>query len=266
MILTISNNSETLSLGQLGANSSHHFLGPVRGVLPTGPNGLAAINTLQVPPLNDAQTRAVTLSYNYTLDQQGLDSNISCIYDTQSPIIAWGMQNNTYMLEDYGTCDGLAHVFGHITSENPITVPNNYKTLLFWACKSIPTVGEDPVYYIYLRGFQNYATAIGNITCTVSQIQPAIFPVIYQSKKGIFSTKELIRTSKPGNTTLASIEMALSELGNTILQSQSGQSNVVAESVIALGVQSLGLSPNETNKAYLPLYAAMIQGILVNQV
>jgi hypothetical protein len=43
------------------------------------------------------------------------------------------------------------------------------------------------------------------------------------------------------------------------------QKNVMAESVIDLGVQSLRLSPYERKKAYFASYAAMIQGILVNQ-
>ena len=137
---------------------------------------------------------------------------------------------------------------------------------MFWACMSTPAGGEDPVYYIYLRGRERYATAIGNITCTVSPTRPAIFPVMYQSKADIFSTKELVGTSKPGNITSMIIMRALAQLGDIVLQSQSLQSNVVAESIIALGVQSLGLSPNKTSETYLQLYAAMIQGILVNQV
>jgi len=263
MISTISNDSESLDLGQLGANSSHHFLGPVRGTLPFGPNDLAAFDTLQVSPLHDARTRAVILSYNYTLEHQGLSSSVSCIYDTQSPIIVSGIPNNTFTLGVDGNCDGLAHVFEHGT---PIEMTNSLKSLVFWACKSIPSAREDPVYYIYLRGRENYATAIGNITCTVSPIQPAIFPVMYESRRRIFSTKELIGTSEPGNITSDCMGRALIGLANFVLQSQSAESNLVAESVIALGVQSLGLSPNEANKAYLPLYAAMIQGILVNEV
>jgi hypothetical protein len=263
MISTISNDSESLDLGQLGTNSSHHFLGPVRGILPIGPNGLAALNTLEVSPLDDAQTRAVTLSYNYTLDHQGLASNVSCIYDTQSPIRFSAIPANTLLVGVNGTCDGLAHVFA---SGTPIPTSNSNNTLTFWACKSIPTAGEGPVYYIYLRGRVEYAATIGNITCTVSQTQPAIFPVMYQSKTGIFSTKELIGTSEPGNITSLFIVRALVGLRSVVLQSQSLQSNQVAESVITLGGQALRLSPVEKNEAYLPLYAAMIQGILVNQV
>jgi len=218
MISTISNHSESLDLGQLGANSSHHFLGPVHGVLPTGPNGLAAFNTLQASPLDDAQARAVILSYNYTPDHQGLASNVSCIYDTQSPVMASRVPNNTYVLGVDGTCDGLVHVFAN---ETPILTPNTDNTLMFWACMSTPAGGEDPVYYIYLRGRERYATAIGNITCTVSPTRPAIFPVMYQSKADIFSTKELVGTSKPGNITSMIIMRALAELGDIVLQSQS---------------------------------------------
>jgi len=263
MISTISNDSESLDLGQIGANSSHHFLGPVRGILPIGPNGIAAFNTLEVSPLGDARTRAVILSYNYTLDHQGLASNVSCIYDKQSPIRFSAIPNNTFLVGVNGNCDGLAQVF---ENKNPIPTSNSNNTLTFWACKSIPTTVEGSVYYIYLRGRVEYEATIGNITCTVFPTQPAIFPVMYQSKTDIFSTKELIGTSEPGNITSLFILRALIGLRSMVLQSQSLQSNQVAESVVTLGGQALRLSPFEKNEAYLPLYAAMIQGILVNQV
>lgn len=69
-----------------------------------------------------------------------------------------------------GTCDGLAHVFVNGTL---VAIPNTNNTLMFLECKSIPTAGEDPIYYIYLRGRVDYAAAIGNITCTISPAQAA---------------------------------------------------------------------------------------------
>jgi hypothetical protein len=84
-----SNNSESLVLGQLGTNSSLRFLGPTRGVVPIGPSGIRGLGTLPPSPLSDAETNVAILSYNYTFDHQGLISNISCTYDTQSPIRYW---------------------------------------------------------------------------------------------------------------------------------------------------------------------------------
>jgi hypothetical protein len=167
------------------------------------------------------------------------------------------------LLAANATCDGLADV---LTNVIYLPTPNTQNTLTSWACKSIPTDGEDPAYYIYLRGRMNYETAIGNITCTVSPIQPGIFPVMYQSKTGVFSTKDQIKISEPAKIFSGSIEEALLGLTGVVWQSQTIQSNVMAESVIGLGVQSLRLLPYEKDKAYLALYAAMIQGILVNQV
>jgi hypothetical protein len=187
----LSNNSQSVILGQLGANSSLHFSGPVRGVLPISPNSLPGLDTLnRVKPSlpSDAKTNAPILSYNYTLDHQGVASTISCIYDPESPIRFSAVPNNTLVAAN-GSCNaiGLAEVWN---TPGFFEYPNTNNTLTSWACKSIPTVEQDPAYYIYLRGLFRYSTAIGNITCTVFPIQPALFPVTYQSSTGIFLTQE----------------------------------------------------------------------------
>jgi hypothetical protein len=271
-----SNNSQSVILGQLGANSSLHFSGPVRGVLPIRPNSLPGLDTLnRVKPslLPDAKANAPILSYNYTLNHQGLASNISCIYDRESPIRFSAVPNNTHLVGANGSCNGigLADIW---MNTSIIIFPNTNKTLTIWACKSMQTVKQDPAYYIYLRGLLYYSTAIGNITCTVFPIQPALFPVKYQSSTGIFSTQERIAptTFQPASLFSHFIEQAILGLAGVVSQSQSLVDNLVAESVIDLGVQSLSLFPYTPNNQYLPynqylpLWAAMIQGILVNQV
>jgi hypothetical protein len=263
-----SNNSQGVILGQLGANSSLHFSGPVRGVLPICPNSLPSLDPLnRVKPslLSDAKTNAPILSYNYTLNHQGLASNISCIYDPESPISFSAVPNNTLLMEANGSCNGigLANIWKNTSS---MILPNTNSTLTFWACKSIPTVEQNPAYYIYLRGRIFYSSAIGNITCTVFPIQPALFPVTYQSSTGIFSTQERITTLQPASLFSEFIEQSIIELAGLVSQSQTLAANLVVESVIKLGVQSLRLPPYAQNSQYLPLYAAMIQGILVDQV
>ncbi|KAJ2926290.1 hypothetical protein H1R20_g10801, partial [Candolleomyces eurysporus] len=69
--------NETSSLNQLGVHGGIRFLGSTKGVLPIGPNGVPAfdsLNTQANPLLYPAIQRGI-ISYNYTLDQQGLETN-----------------------------------------------------------------------------------------------------------------------------------------------------------------------------------------------
>ena len=181
MFSTISSDSASLNLGQLGANSSHHFLGPVRGVLPMGPNlnDLATVNTLQVSPINDPQTMAVIVSYNYTLDHQGPAIDVSCIYDTQSPVKASEIPLGPAILGINGSCDGLlAHAF---VNETLVAISTD-NTFMFWACKSIPTAGRDPLFQLrqkckgYIR--QRISDHLSNSQVAASVPDLVIIPVL----------------------------------------------------------------------------------------
>ena len=258
----ISNNTEALALSQLGAEDGLRFLGPIRGVLPIGPNGVPAFNTLK--PSVFEKNPAGMISYNYTLDLQGLHSNITCKYDTVSPIRFAAVTNNTLMVTYNATCadDGLADV---LTNVLQLTTPNGNNTLTSWSCKSVQTPnGPDPTYYIYLRGRLNYMAAIGNITCALSPIQPAVFPVMYHSSPGIFSSQQ--PTANFTNTFPTLIERVLAAFTGTIRGSQSIESNLVAESVFTFGVKSFRLPPYQRDDQYLRLYEAMIQGMMEYQV
>jgi hypothetical protein len=259
----ISNNTEALSLSQLGAEDGLRFLGPIRGVLPIGPNGVPAFNTLK--PSVFEKNPAGMISYNYTLDLQGFDSNITCKYENVSPIRFSAVTNNTRFVAYNATCsdDGLADVLTNVTQ---FATPNTDNTLTSWSCKSAQTGnGPDPTYYIYLRGRgQFYETEIGNITCALSPIQPAVFPVMYQTSPGIFSSQEPTATFT--NTFPTLIERVLVALAGVIQEAQSTQSNLVAESVITFGVKAFRLPPYQQNDQYLRLYEAMIQGMIEYQV
>ena len=256
-------NSQSLAFTQLGANDGMHFLGPIRGVLPLGPNGVASLNTLQLSPF-DTNAEAM-ISYNYTLNQQGFASDITCEYDNQSPINFTAVPGNPLMVAYNASCPdlGLASVLTNVVD---YPTPNTNNTLTFWACKS----AQEPTYHVYLRGRIKYAP-IANITCIVSSIQPEIFPVEYQSAPNIFSSKEPnasfanapLANATPG---LILIEHALGGLGAVIQESQNIQSNLVAESVITFGVKNFKLEPYERNEKYLRLYEAMIKGILEYEV
>jgi len=257
-----SNNSESLILGELGLSSSLRFLGPTRGVLPLGPNGIRGLGALKPSPLDDVENNAAIHSYNYTFDHQGLTSNISCIYDTQSPIIFLPGPDDTSAAWVNGSCNEIGVtdvVASYWTSDTN-------GTLTLWACKYISTGEQYPAYYIYLRGRADYATTIGNISCNVSSIQPAIFPVTYQSSTGVFSTEERITASAPTEPFSDLIDDAIWNFQGVLQQAQTVSVNLVAALVQDLGVQVWKLPPGEQNEQYLRLYEAMIQGILVDEV
>ena len=260
--LLLSNNSESLILGELGLSPSLRFLGPTRGVLPIGPNGIPGLGSLKPSPLSDAENNAAIHSYNYTFDQQGLTSNTSCIYAPQSPIIFSPVSNDTSAVWVNGSCNeiGLTDVVTYYST------PDTNGTLALWACESIPTGEQYPAYYIYLRGRAVYARAIGNISCTLFPIQPAVFPVTYQSSTGVFSTEERITASAPTENFSYLIKYALLVLRGVLQQAQTISVNLVASLVHDLGVQALELLPTKPDEQYLPLYEAMLQGILVDEV
>ena len=238
-----------------------HFIGPIRGVLPLGPNGVASLNTLQPSPFNI--NAAAMISYNYTLSHQGFTSNITCIYDDKSPIRYTAVPGDPFLLAYNASCPdlGLASV---LTDVVDYPTPNTNNTLTFWACKSVPIDRKEPTYYIYLRGREQYAPIAGNITCLVSSIQAAIFPVEYQSVPRIFSSSE--PNAIFSNPTPAFIEQVVGGLGEIILESQNIKSNLVAESVVTFGVEYLQLAPYQHNDRYLSLYEEMIKGIIEYEV
>ena len=65
---------------------------PLRGALPIGPNGARAFDTLNsstLEHLNVAARKSQSDSdsfYTYTLEQQGIESSINCIRESQSPV------------------------------------------------------------------------------------------------------------------------------------------------------------------------------------
>jgi len=187
--------------------------------------------------------------------------------DTQSPIRFSAVANNTLLLNAQGFCNetGLAD-FLDIPIEDHIVpmVGHASDILTLWACKSLPTGEQDTHYYIYLRELGSYFGGGNlNISCAVSPIQPAIFPVTYQSSSRVFSTQEPSATSAPAiNSDF--IERAILALYLAVYLAQTATVNLVADSVEALGVQA-GLY-EESGQYLLPLYEAMIQGILVDEV
>jgi hypothetical protein len=234
-------------------------------VVPNGPDGIPAFDTLTYFPLSksetDPKTGVISAPFNYTLELQGLSSNIKCFNDTtESPISFWAVPGGTPFVYQYnGTCPS-----GREILTDTFILPNSNNTLGFWACDTSSPGGSEQ-YKLYLRGRVNYEPSIGNITCTVSSIQPAIFAVTYQSRSDSFST-QFKSTAAVTNASSELTQRAITALATVVYNSQSAQSNLLAESVISLGLSSFELPPYNQSETYLQLYAAMFQGMIEYEV
>jgi hypothetical protein len=227
----------------------------MQGVLPIGPNGVPAFNTLSSFPTSNGPPGL--LPYNYTLNLQGLANEIHCNYTSQSPIVFTAVSPG--LLQYNGTCPaGMDVLTGAL-----FVVPSGNNTLGFWACQG-PSSGGLESFILYLSGQGFYADAIGNIECTISGVQPATFPLMYSSSSGLFTTQPAIPSTANSSTDL--IVRSVKALGDIVYESQGWQSNLVAESIITFGVKSFGLAPYTPTPAYLRLYESMLEGILEYQV
>jgi len=210
---------------------------------------------------------AGVMSYNYTLDLQGLASNVSCSYEPTSPIL---YDNTSTIIEYSAGCQsiGEAEVLTDLTSYTTLYGEN---TLMFWACQSASNNTQPPSYSVYLCGLNGgYAFNFQNMTCKVGSIQPAVMPVLYQSTNGIFSTgPAVLPANEPVDVSQSAysylVNYTLLALGDVMSRGQNSDSNLVAESVITFGVKSFGLQPYVMNTTYLRLFEQMIQGIIEYQ-
>ena len=252
----ISNKSQNISVGHLSGAPRLRFLGPIRGVLPFVPEGGHIFNTLQ----SSLFSKIGKIPYNYTLEQQGLIGDVNCSYANSSPIKFGAMPEASVdlpLLQYNATCDGAAN---NLMNGITFSVADGHATLGFGACQSSPAAGKMPTYFINLRGRGAYQNSIGNITCSVSAIQAAIYPVTYKSSRRVFSSTKSITNSSWVNPRW--MQRSLIELGGVIYETQNLTSNSVAESVITIGATSFGLSSGQQNPKYLELFQWMIQGIL----
>ena len=200
------NNTVSLTFTQLGAVSGLHLLGSTRGMLPIGPNGIPAFDTLLPSPFTKTAADSF-LPYNYSLDLQGISNNVSCSYGTDSPV-SFGLPFApiTYVYQFNGTCPPGQDFLG-TTAWTTIASEN---TLGFWACET-STSGD--AYDVYLRGIKYYNASIGNITCVVEPVQPAVFKLDYTGKSGVFNSTQTAISTSPGTSTEL-IRRAIGALGN----------------------------------------------------
>jgi hypothetical protein len=255
MLSWYSNNTVSLTFTQLGRVDELHFLGSSRGVLPIGPNGVPGFDNVSASSFKDAVT-APDLFYNYTLNLQGVFSNVTCAY-THNPAsipirYPFTRPKDPLSLWQYnGTCPAGQDIL----SDTTYVVPPSSNPLVFWACKT----GKDS-YTLYIRGSGGYTTGIGNITCIVAPFQPALFPLTYTGQSGVFAVQNPVLISRSTSTEL--LTRAIKGLGDNIMESQNTQSNLLAESIVSFGVKFFELQPYVQNETYLRLFEAMIQGIL----
>ena len=242
-------------------------------MLPIGPNGLPAFDTL-LPSLFTKTAADSFLPYNYSLDLQGISNDVSCFYEIDSPIFFFlPFAPAIYVYQFNGTCPPGQDFLGPTTWT---TIASN-NTLGFWACQ-LSILGD--AYNVYLRGIKNYNASIGNITCIVGPVQPAVFKLDYTGKSGVFnSTQTAISTSSGTSTEL--VRRAIGALGNVrglshtpcnsnlmfyffqiVWQAQNEEANLVAESVFTFGIKNFDLPIYERVDGYLRLYEAMISGII----
>lgn len=272
----ITNNNESLTFSQLGGNGGLHFLGSMRGVLPIGPNGVPEFNTLRPSPFSNPEIMAGMVSYDYTLEQQGLTSNVSCnflptgtnpfsggkILPADPREATGGFLAVTYNLtcSDYGELQVLTNVtFFESTWSN--------NALVYWACQSASNGIRTDSYSIYLAGIGHYSDTIGSINCSVKPIQTAIFPVTYDSTTNIFSAAPPTLESSQVITFPNLLPYALRGLGEVVSEGQNFQSNLVAESVLTFAYKSFNVSVNATRPPeFLWLFERIIQGIIEYEV
>lgn len=105
----------------------------------------------------------------------------------------------------------------------------------------------------------------GNMTCSVSLTQSAIFPVEYRNQTNLFIVNGTAGSSV-STISPALMRGAINSMGHVIWGSQQYEANFVGESVITFGVKSYKLQPFDQSETYLRLYEAMIQGLLDYQV
>lgn len=222
-------------------------------MLPNGPNGISAFDTLDEPLVSTFSDTATALrpSYNYTLDLQGMSSNVSCKYDTTSPINVIDIREG--LIQYSGTCPP-----GQDFLPSPVFVSQSSPhSLGFWACRTAPSANS---YYLYFRGYNTSAHTIGMITCIVSPIQPTVFPLTYTGQTDTFHAQPPISSSPVSSTKLG--DQMIGSIGSIVWETQSSVSNAFAEAITTLGVKSFSLPSNIQAEGYMQLYEAMIQGIL----
>ena len=237
----------------------------MQGILPIGLNGVSVFDTLAPSPLSKPEGAAGMISYDYTLNQQGLKSNVSCGYFDTTPLAAFRadpLSPDAILAITYNaSCAAQGKTEALI--DVPFLTPFSNNTLAYWACQDKTSTAS---YTIYLAGFYGYLRRLGNVTCVINPIQSATYSVMYTSTEDIFSATEANGSSPITFSKL--INNALVGLGGLISDSQNYDANLFAETILDFGLRLFGPSadPDLPYPQYLSVYEQMIQGIIEYEV
>ncbi|KDQ53324.1 hypothetical protein JAAARDRAFT_161814 [Jaapia argillacea MUCL 33604] len=259
ILSSVPGSNNTVTFNQLGGV---RFSGPIRGVLPGGPNGIPVLNHISLSPLTDEILDAA-LSYQYNASLQGFTSNISCIYDSESPITFVNSTTNPGVRGIIGTCPPGHDILGHLEYPS-FLLSSSLNFLGYYACNASST-GSGGSYNLYFRGDGNYINPIGNVTCQLSSARHATYDVTYNSQPGLFSAHPSSSSSSNNQSRLL-IDSAVKAVGDLVWSAQWLQLNSVAESVITFGIKDFGVPPYAHAVQNLRIIEAMIQGVLEYEV
>jgi hypothetical protein len=251
---------------QLMADETVRLLGPLRGVLPIGPDGFRGFNTLNGWDRSSSDSTS-EVDVSYSLIQQGLESEVKCAYDHESPIHYGEDADGPY---SSGTCDsskGLKSVLPF--DAYPIPDPNEVWSLTSWGCRGDQpsptgaTESDTETYILYLRGTMGYVTSIGNITCTLSKLRFRDYNVTYTESGGYFTTQNATTSPEIGrNSTESFLNDLVTVIGDMIWGTQTRSGHVVAESILDTGERLFNVPTNTTNDRHLRLFEGFTQGAL----
>jgi hypothetical protein len=237
------------------------FAAPIRGVLPMGPDGVPGFNRLNSLSSLDAHALAKSASYSYNLELQGIESQIACHYDTESPV------NFTQPF------DGVYQVIGSCPNGIPALGDTAFFTILstralgFWACgvgQPDPRDNSFQSYNLYFRGLNIFNSTIANITCTLGT-QSAGYSVTFLKQSAAFVTSPLPGQS-PAVFPSHLIKQSVQAIGSVVSEAQGSITNAVAEAVITLGSKYFGLPLGRRDDMYPKLFGYIVQGMIEYQV
>src|ERR1700731_1455183 len=109
----------SFALSQVGVA----FTGSTRGVLPDGPRGV--VNTSVPSPFTDAA--AANTAFDYTLDLQGVTSQVSCAYKPSSIVSLKVLSSDVWQYS--GTCPTRQQ---EVLLDANFTTPSSDNFLGFW--------------------------------------------------------------------------------------------------------------------------------------
>ncbi|KAJ2919653.1 hypothetical protein MD484_g768, partial [Candolleomyces efflorescens] len=255
---------------QLMADQPVRFVGPLQGILPIGAVGFRGLKDLEGWDRPSTKYRP-EWGNSYNLTQQGLESEVECFYDQESPI---QYEQSPEGSTSSGLCD-VAKGWEEVVPTGaayPIPNPDLTWSLTSWVCRGSRSPSsngttdssESDIYRYYLRGTSGYATSIGSITCNLSKLRFRDYEVSYNELGGYFTT--INSTTPPserrGGATAKFIDELVFQLSDLVWGAQTQSGHVVAESILDSGERLFNVSREAKNDRHLRLFEGFTRGAL----